>query len=504
MDKEISKPDLKSPLIPIPENGTGNSGKPNNESRRDSSEISAELSKQVQLAGPLVVVSLLQYSLQMISLMFIGHLGELSLSSASMASSFAGVTGFSFMVSPITDTQQRNGKCTGNILRSSLWSKTVLHAGRTHAKSNGRSHGNGHSHSPHMVFNSKNIHSLWPRPRNLNPSGIYARWLIPSVFPYGLLQCQLRFLQTQNHVKPLLASTSIASFVHALVCWVLVFRLGMGSRGAALSIAISYWLNVVVLAIYIKFSPLCQKTWTGFSKEGMKDLVGFLSLGVPSALMVCLEHWSYEALVLMSGLLPNPQLETSMMSVSLNTSSLIFRIPYGFGGAVSTRVANELGAGKPKAARLAVQVVVVLAIAEGLLLSLILVATRGVWGYLFTNEDEVVKYIAAAIMPVLAVSNFMDGIQGVLSGAARGCGWQKIGAYVNLGAYYLVGLPSAIILTFVFHFGGKGLWIGIIGGSSLQGLLLLAFTMRTDWELQARKAGDRVNASSIPIDMAAA
>ena len=98
MDKEISKPDLKSPLIPIPENGTGNSGKPNNESRRDSSEISAELSKQVQLAGPLVVVSLLQYSLQMISLMFIGHLGELSLSSASMASSFAGVTGFSFMV----------------------------------------------------------------------------------------------------------------------------------------------------------------------------------------------------------------------------------------------------------------------------------------------------------------------------------------------------------------------------------------------------------------------
>ena len=74
-----------------------------------------------------------------------------------------------------------------------------------------------------------------------------------------------------------------------------------------------------------------------------------------------------------------------------------------------------MGAGKPKAARLAVQVVVVLAITEGLLLSLVLVATRGVWGYLFTNEDEVVKYIAA-IMPVLAVSNFMDGIQGVLSG----------------------------------------------------------------------------------------
>lgn len=41
------------------------------------------------------------------------------------------------------------------------------------------------------------------------------------------------------------------------------------------------------------------------------------------------------------------------------------------------------------------------------------------------------------------------------SGTARGCGWQKIGAYVNLGAYYLVGIPAAILLAFVLHIGGK-------------------------------------------------
>ncbi|PON96732.1 Multi antimicrobial extrusion protein [Trema orientale] len=48
--------------------------------------------------GPLVVVSFLQYSLTMISVMFIGHLGELPLSSSSMATSFAGATGFSLML----------------------------------------------------------------------------------------------------------------------------------------------------------------------------------------------------------------------------------------------------------------------------------------------------------------------------------------------------------------------------------------------------------------------
>ena len=81
----------------------------------------------------------------------------------------------------------------------------------------------------------------------------------------------------------------------------------------------------------------------------------------------------------------------------------------------STRVSNELGAGRPHAAQLAVQVVLFLAITEGLSVSLLAVAVRGVWGYMYTNEEELIRYLAA-IMPVLAVSNFIDGIQGALSG----------------------------------------------------------------------------------------
>jgi MATE family multidrug resistance protein len=39
-------------------------------------------------------------------------------------------------------------------------------------------------------------------------------------------------------------------------------------------------------------------------------------------------------------------------------------------------------------------------------------------------------------------------------GVARGCGWQKIGAWINLSAYYIVGIPSAYIIAFVLHVGG--------------------------------------------------
>lgn len=51
------------------------------------------------IAGPMVAVCVSQYLLQVISMMMVGHLGELALSSTALATSFAGVTGFSLLVS---------------------------------------------------------------------------------------------------------------------------------------------------------------------------------------------------------------------------------------------------------------------------------------------------------------------------------------------------------------------------------------------------------------------
>ena len=40
------------------------------------------------------------------------------------------------------------------------------------------------------------------------------------------------------------------------------------------------------------------------------------------------------------------------------------------------------------------------------------------------------------------------------SGVVRGCGRQKAGAFINLAAYYLAGIPSAFVFAFVWHLGG--------------------------------------------------
>lgn len=39
-------------------------------------------------------------------------------------------------------------------------------------------------------------------------------------------------------------------------------------------------------------------------------------------------------MVIVSGLLPNPTLETSVLSISLNTNGMIYMIPLGLGSAI--------------------------------------------------------------------------------------------------------------------------------------------------------------------------
>lgn len=39
------------------------------------------------------------------------------------------------------------------------------------------------------------------------------------------------------------------------------------------------------------------------------------------------------------------------------------------------------------------------------------------------------------------------------AGVAVGSGWQALVAYVNIGCYYLIGIPFGVLLGWGFHYG---------------------------------------------------
>ncbi|PWA90668.1 MATE efflux family protein [Artemisia annua] len=300
----------------------------------------------------------------------------------------------------------------------------------------------------------------------------YSVWLIPALFPYSILQLITRYLLSQSLVLPMLWSSVVALVIHVPMCWSLVFRFGFGAAGAALAIGISYTLNVIFLGIYMYQSKACEKTRITSTRDVFTSIKEFFRFAIPSAVMICLEWWSYEIVVLLSGLLPNPQLETSVLSIC-------------------TRVSNELGAGNPQAAKMALLAASTLGAVEVIIAITTLLCSRSVLGYAFGNDEELVDNVKDITL-LLCFTMFSDTIQAILQGVARGTGWQHIGAYINLGSYYLAGIPMALILGFVLHLKGKGLWGGLITGSIMQCILLTLVTCSTNWEKQATKARERV------------
>ncbi|CAN1228929.1 Protein DETOXIFICATION 16 [Linum grandiflorum] len=435
------------------------------EERFTRKEILEEVKKQLWLAGPLVSVNVLTYMLQVVSVMFVGHLGELQLAGASLATSFASVTSITLLKGMGSALETLCGQSYGAKQYSAIGihlqrSLIVLLLAAIPL-------------SVASFFAGEILLFLGQDPEISISAGSYAKFVIPSIFGFAILESHVKFLQSQNNVLPVTATTGFTTLLHVLVCWTLVFKSGLGNRGAAIANGVAYWINGISLFVYVRVSRSCKLSWTGWSREALHGIPGFVRLAIPSALMLSLEIWSFESMVLLAGLLPNPKLETSVLSIS-------------------TRVSNELGAGRPRAASRAVCAGLILVVIEGIVVATILISGHNIWGYLYSKEKRIVKYVAE-ILVLLAFSHLLDGIQYVLSGGCRGCGWQKIGAVVNLGAYYFIGLPCSLVLAFVFHKGGKGLWIGVIVAILAQASSFLILTFFTDWEKQAEKAKGRVN-----------
>ncbi|XP_068503255.1 protein DETOXIFICATION 16-like isoform X2 [Phaseolus vulgaris] len=374
-------------------------------------KVMEEMKKQLWLAGPLFTVGVLQYSMQVISVMFVGHLGEVPLSGASLATSFASVTGFNLLMGMASALDTLCGQSFGagqhhmvgiHMQRAAfvlLFVSVFL--------------------AIMLVFTKHILVAMHQQVAIAEEAGVYALYLIPSLFAYGIFQCQLKFLQTQNIVFPMVLSSALVASLHIPLCWLLVTKSGFGSKGAAIENSVSYWINVLLIGLYVKFSSSCEKSRTGFSKKALQNIPEFLKISIPSACMLCLKAWTFEIMVLLSGLLPNPQLETSVLSICLNTFVLAWMIPFGLSSAACTRVSNELGAGNPQAASLAVRVALCVVLAEGIIMVLLMILLRKIWGNLYSSETEVVDYVAA-MMPFLAICSFLDGIQSVLSGSLVG------------------------------------------------------------------------------------
>ncbi|KAG6663373.1 hypothetical protein CIPAW_02G022300 [Carya illinoinensis] len=342
-------------------------------------------------------------------------------------------------------------------MRSSFWGKKLPHDGYILATIMDRSF---HLLCPALA---SPVLKLLGQPSDVaDLSGIVCMWSIPIHFSFAF-QFPLQSSELWE-----LGTTIILNFSW----WVLVF----GAFG---------------LLIYTVFGG-CRLTWTGFSIDAFSGLWEFVKLSAASGVMLCLETWYYKILILMTGNMKNPEIAVDALSICMSISGWEMMIPLGFFAATGVRVANELGAGNGKRAKFATKVSVVTSIIIGLFFWLLILIFQNELALIFSTCKPVLEEVKKLSL-LLAFTVLLNSVQPVLSVVAVGSGWQSYVAYINLGCYYLIGVPLGVLMEWVFHLGVMGIWDGMIfGGTAVQTLILGIITVRCDWDKEAEKAGNRL------------
>uniref|UniRef100_A0A0A9GCC8 Protein DETOXIFICATION n=1 Tax=Arundo donax TaxID=35708 RepID=A0A0A9GCC8_ARUDO len=270
----------------------------------------------------------------------------------------------------------------------------------------------------------------------------------------------------------------------------LVQYFGLGVLGAAMAFNLS-WAVFTALQLAYAIGGWCPETWSGLSASAFVDLTEFVKLSASSGVMVCLENWYYRILIFLTGYMKNAELAVDALSICMSLSGWEMMIHLGFLAGTGVRVANELGAANGQGARFATLVSTTTSFLISLFISLLALICHDKLATIFTSSEAVIDAVDD-ISVLLALTILFNGVQPVLSGVAIGSGWQALVAYVNIGSYYLIGIPFGVLLGWGFHYGVLGIWVGMICGTAMQTLILAWITLRCDWNEEALKAGNRM------------
>ncbi|XP_057509541.1 protein DETOXIFICATION 30-like [Actinidia eriantha] len=445
-------------------------------------EFCAESKRQWYLAGPAIVVSFCRFALNAVTVAFAGHLGTIELAAVSVVLSVVAGFAFGIMAGLGSALETLCGQAFGvgqlemlGIYLQRSW--VILNA-------------MGLVLMLLYVFATPILIFIGQTPEISKAAGKFSIWMIPQLFAMAVNFPLGKFLQAQSKMVAMAVILGGTLVLHTFFSWLLLMKLEMGLAGAAIVLNLSWWFLAVVQLLYI-LSGACGHTWSGFSWKAFQNLGKYVKLSLQSAVMVCLDSWYILMLVLVAGYLKDAEISVDTMSICINIFGGASLVGVGFNTAISIRVSNELGAARPRTANFSVLVGSIHSSFFGLVIALALMITRHQYPVLFSDSAQV-KQLVYELTPLLGISIVIGSFQLTLCGVAIGAGWQAHIAYVNLGCYYLFGIPLGLVLGYIFDMSVTGIWYGMLSGLCVQTFFLLGMIYRTNWNKEAIIAGDRI------------
>ncbi|ODT64976.1 MAG: MATE family efflux transporter [Pelagibacterium sp. SCN 63-23] len=437
-----------------------------------------ELRATFALAWPLVIAQVAQNALQATDVIMMGWLGPEALAAGTLASSFmmpfflfaVGVVG---AVAPLTAQARgaRNIKAVRRIVRQGFWAAILLATLLVP-----------------VILQIRTVFSwIGQDPALAVRAEEYIQIAVLLLFPALGVIVLRSLLSSFDGTRVILVITVGGVFVNFCLNYLLMFghyglpRLEL--RGAAIATVLT---NVVMLAAmllyvvrhrrYKRFNILIR-----FWKPDWPRFREIFRIGTPIGLTVLAEVGLFTAATMLMGLLGTD--EVAAHAIALQCASLAFMVPLGLGVAATVRVGIAYGRRDREGIRKAGWTSFALGTGFMMVSALCFLLFGPAIVTIFLDpglpENRNALALAASFLAIAGIFQLVDGAQVVSAHALRGLSDTKVPMLMAIFGYWLVGLPIAYVMGFVFGWRGIGIWTGLAFGLAFVAVLLVSrFAMR--------------------------
>lgn len=260
--------------------------------------------------------------------------------------------------------------------------------------------------------------------------------------------------------------------------FIMVFEWGV--HGAALATLLSKvpCALIAFLSLIKKSNPV-NINLKGFRFEREK-LMSIIKIGLPTAIGGSTMQFGF--LLMTKNVLKYGDTAVSAYGIGNKINGLITLPSNAMGSAVSTIVAQNIGAKQKERARKAYRIAMVISVVFlfvcGMILSRPVVSTAFV--KVFAHEDDVIV-LASEFLSIMAFWCFTNGIYNSTSGLFNGSGHTMVTMIVDASRIWIFRFVTLFFCEKILNMGVQSIWYSVVVSNGISALILFAIYKTDLW-----------------------
>lgn len=423
------------------------------------------------LAIPLIGGHLAQFAVGLTDTVMLGWYGVEELAALVLAHSyfftiFIMGSGFAWAVMPVVaaaagtedDVQVRR------VTRMGMWISTLF----------------GLLAMPLLVWSGPILLALGQAPGVAADAETYLRIVSLGLVPSLLMMVLKSYFAALGRTKVVFWVMAGSALLNALLNYALIFgnwgAPELGIRGAAVA---SVTLQIAGLAALVAYARLATPEYALFQRLWRPDGEAFsrvFRLGWPIGLTNLAEVGLFSASAFMVGWVGT--IELAAHGIAITLASATFMIHLGLSNAATIRAGRAFGRKDETDLREGALVIIALSMGLAVLTVAAFLTFPAPLISLFVDPADPARArilaVGTVLLAVAALFQFADAAQVMALGLLRGVQDTRIPMIHAAVSYWVIGVPAGYVLGFPLGFGAVGVWMGLVIGLVLAGVLLMA------------------------------